>query len=246
MKELNNMLPRHLTPMTTARSVAATAGAVCAIGVARMKVWHRMLGLLAIAAISLPAATLSFTGTFATDDQVQLFNFTLTSGSIVTFQSLGYGGGTNAAGTIIPPGGFDSFFTWFDATGDQIGTDDDGCGAAASNNGACLDAYFQGFLPAGDYVLALTESGNEPNGSLSDGFTEQGMGDFTASGACPAFCDSFGNQDNGNWAVDISGVDGPSPVGVPEPASFALTFCGLSLFALARRWRTLSHSSQDN
>ena len=62
------------------------------------------------------------------------------------------------------------------------------------------------FLPAGSYILALTQSGNDPNGNLSDGFTEQGQGDFTANGGCQAFCDIFGNTDNGNWAVDILNV----------------------------------------
>ena len=182
------------------------------------------------------ADSFSFTGTFQTDDQIQFFDVGLTSDSTVTFQSFGYGGGTNAAGMTIQSGGFDSFFTWFDAEGNQIATNDDGCGSANSNHGACLDASFHGSLSAGDYILALTVSGNAPNGNLSDGFTEQGAGDFTASGTCSAFCDTFGNTGDGNWAVDISGADSASLVGTPEPVAFGLALSGLFLLALAV-WR---------
>src|SRR5579863_6405708 len=130
----------------------------------------------------------SFEGTFLTDDQVQLFNFTLTSDATVTFQSWGYGGGTNAAGTVIPPGGFDSLFSWFAPDGSLIGVNDDGCGLAGKNHGACLDAFATPLLPAGTYTLALTESGNDSLGTgfpgdLSLGFSEQGQGDFTANGS---------------------------------------------------------------
>ena len=192
--------------------------------------------LLEAATVSLSAGTYSFFGTFTTDDQVQLFNVGLSTDSIVTFVSFGYGGGTNGAGTVIQPGGFDSEFTWFDSTGNQIGTNDDGgCGTVNSYNGSCLDAYFQGFLSAGTYTLALTESGNDPNGNLSDGFSEQGNGDFTASGTCAAFCDTFGNQDKGKWAVDIVNVDSVSAV--PEPGTVLPAFSGLFVIALVRRRR---------
>jgi hypothetical protein len=201
--------------------------------------WGDPAALLILAVLAVPrlaqAGDFSFTGTFATDDQVQLFDLSIASDTTVTFQSLGYGGGTNAANTVIPPGGFDSYFTWYDGSGNQIGTNDNGCGSANSYNDACLDAYAQVFLTHGNYVLALTESGNNPIGSLSQGFTEQGQGDFTASGSCTAFCDWLGNTDNGNWAVDISGVDLASEApSTPEPITFALTFTGLSLLMLTR------------
>ena len=182
----------------------------------------------------------SFEGLFLTDDQVQLFDFTLATGSTVTMQSWGYGGGTNANGQLVPAGGFDSFFTWFAGNGSQIGTNDDvGCGGPTnSHNGACLDAYAQVFLPAGSYTLALTQSGNEPIGDLSDGFTEQGQGDFTANGNCPAFCDLLGNTDNGNWAVDISNVTSATEVGAtPEPSTWVLSIAGIALLLAAWRRR---------
>ena len=203
-----------------------------------------LISAFAVAAASADA-NFSFTGDFSTDDQVQLFNVTLTSTvTDVIFQSLGYAGGTNAAGTTIAPGGFDSFFTWYDSAGNQIGTDNDGlnnggCVNVGSFNGACLDAYFTGTLTPGNYTLALTESGNFPNGSLSDGFSEQGMGNFTASGTCLVFCDAFGNADTGAWAVDIDNVASAAPAiaPAPEPSAIALAIAGLSLLVLARPWR---------
>ena len=87
-------------------------------------------------------------------------------------------------------------------------------------------------------MFFLTESGNDPNGSLSDGFGEQGQGDFTASGSCTAFCDTFGNTDDGNWAVDISNVTSASvPTSTPEPAAILLGGGGLALIGLAKRRR---------
>jgi hypothetical protein len=200
-----------------------------------------VLFVLAIAVSTAQADSFSFAGSFLTDDQVQLFDFTLTSAATVTFQSFGYAGGTNQAGTVIPPGGFDSYFTWFDSAGNQIATDDDGldnegCVDVGESNGACLDAFAQPLLTAGSYTLALTESGNDPNGSLSDGFSEQGQGDFTANGPCPAFCDVFGNQDNGNWAVDILNVSSIQN-STPEPVTMLLAGCGIALIGLAKRRR---------
>jgi hypothetical protein len=157
-------------------------------------------------------------------------------------QSWGYGGGTNAADQVIPAGGFDSYFTWFGSDGSQIGQNDDGCGAGHLHNGACLDAFTSVFLSAGSYTLALTQSGNNPNGNLSDGFTEQGQGNFTANGSCPAFCDGLGNTDNGNWAVDILGVASATEVGAtPEPSTWVSSLAGIALLLVA--WRR--HGNQS-
>jgi hypothetical protein len=208
-----------------------------------MKTFFRVILISAVAVTAALADTdFSFTGTFTTDDQVQLFDVTLTSTATdVIFQSLGYAGGTNAAGNTVVPGGFDTFFTWYDSSGNQIGTDDDGlnnggCVDVGSFNGACLDAYFTGTLTPGDYTLALTESGNFPNGNYSDGFSEQGMGNFTASGTCLVFCDAFGNTDTAAWAVDIDNVASAAPEAAPapEPSAIALMIAGLSLLVLAR------------
>jgi len=201
-----------------------------------------------IAAIGIPAAMggmSSYTGTFSSDDQVETFDFTLASDSTVTFQSYGYGGGTNAAGTVISAGGFDSYLTWYGPDGNtMIGADDDSCGSATPDVDGCLDAYFSGPLSAGSYTLALTEYYNLPNGDLSDGFSQQGTGDFTATGSCPEFCDFEGTQRTGNWAVDILTEDSSSAT--PEPSSYALTGCGLALLALAGRRSTPSRTNSKS
>jgi hypothetical protein len=207
-----------------------------------------LLCLFFTAGLAVSTATISsnfsFEGLFLTDDQVQLFDFTLASGSTVTLQSWGYGGGTNSANTVIAPGGFDSYFTWYASDGTQIGQDDDSCGAGHAHNGTCLDAYAQVFLPAGSYTLALTQYYNLPNGNLSDGFSEQGQGNFTANGGCLAFCDIFGNTNNGNWAVDILNVASATQVGgsaTPEPSTWVLSIAGLALIPMA--WRRRSNQS---
>ena len=197
-----------------------------------MKTLRRVLGFLVVATSSLWAGGVSFTGVFESDDQVQLINLNLSSTQSVTFETLSYGGGTNSAGTTIPAGGFDPRLTWFHADGTEIGRDNGGhCLYTNSYLGACNDAYFNGILSAGSYVLALTEDGNDPNGDLIDGFSEAGNGDFTASGACTEFCDSLsGAQLTGNWAVDILTSQESA---TPKPGTVALTLIGFSLLALA-------------
>jgi hypothetical protein len=197
-----------------------------------------MLGLFVVCAGRLAAGNFSLIGTFGSDDQVQLFDLSLSSPSSVTFQTFSYGGGVNAAGTTIGAGGFDPRLTWFGADGTQIGSDNGGhCESTNAWLGACDDAFFQGTLDAGDYVLVLTQDGNDANGDLSDGFSAQGLGDFTASGDCAQFCDVLSGQAlNGNWAVDILTVDSASAESAtPEPAPIELTLIGLSLIALASR-----------
>jgi hypothetical protein len=210
-----------------------------------MKSFLRAVLLTALAVNVLPATNFSFTGTFTTDDQVQLFYVNLGTTSAVTFETLSYGGGTNSEGTVILPGGFNPRLTWFQADGTQIGADNGGhCGFTNIYLGACNDAFFEGSLDAGSYILALTQDGNYSNGDLSAGFGQQGNPQFTASGFCTAFCDSLtGTSLTGNWAVDILNVDSASAVPdsastVPEPVSVILTGCGLSLLALARGRRT--------
>jgi hypothetical protein len=189
-------------------------------------------------ALSASAANISFQGTFATDDQVQLFDFALSSEATVTMVSLAYGGGINAAGIAIPSGGFDSFFSLFAADGTQIDTNDDGApGQVNLGNGGYLDAFLSDDLGPGTYTLALTESGNEPVGDLSDGFTEQGQGNFTCQ---QGFCDEFGDQQNGTWAVDILNVTSAATPGssTPEPMTFPLMGTSLLLAGLAKRRKT--------
>jgi hypothetical protein len=200
---------------------------------------NALLRFTCVLVLALPAAAtnISSQGTFATDDQIQLFDFTVSSTTTVTLVSLAYGGGTNSASTVIPAGGFDSFFTLFAADGSQINTNNDGgCGVVNAGNGGCLDAYLSETLNAGSYILALTESGNDPAGNLADGFIEQGQGNFTCA---QGFCDAFGNHQNGTWAVDIRNVQSVGTSAAPEPATFPLVCVFLSVCAAKVRPRSV-------
>src|ERR1700730_19117344 len=117
----------------------------------------RFLCASALAAVSLQATSFSFQGSFNSDDQIQLFDFAISSDTTVTLKGLGYGGGTNGVGAVIPPGGFDTLLTLFQSDGTQVGSfdDDPGCAHTNLNHGACLDSYFNGLLHFGSYRLAL-------------------------------------------------------------------------------------------
>jgi hypothetical protein len=210
-----------------------------------------LLGLVFISSVEGFSGTFSFTGTFAHDNDVQLFTFTLLSGGTVTLQTLGFGGstdntnGTNAAGQIIFPGGFESMLQVFDAnTGNAIGGTllpgpSPTCGLRTpdpNRNNFCQDDYGQQVLGPGIYLLALTQSANAPNGNLSDGFFY--VDTVPDPNFNNGFVGTFGFQGNGNWAVDILGADSASVVGaVPEPAPAALIFA--TLMFLGSRSRRL-------
>ena len=76
--------------------------------------WLLVIALLALAALPARAdSTQSYTGTLGSpyDDFEVLL--TLTATSNVTIQTYGFGGGTNANGTVIAPGGTDPFVGLF-------------------------------------------------------------------------------------------------------------------------------------
>jgi hypothetical protein len=192
-------------------------------------------------------ATVSFNGTFITDDQIELFSFNVgAANTVVTMLTYGYGGGTNGAGTVIPSGGFDPILTLFDPAQNEVGFSD---GGNCSHNGqharpviGCADDYMQQTLGIGTYILALSVYSNYANGPLfSDGFAEAGQGNFTCGfvgSGSGAFCDPQ-TQDNGNWAVDIIGINSAQDVtGVPEPASSFILLSGLTtIYFLRRRYQ---------
>ncbi|MFN7918408.1 MAG: DVUA0089 family protein [Vicinamibacterales bacterium] len=220
-----------------------------------MKLWPRVF--LALLLLTIPgaasASTISFTGTFTADDDVQLFTFDLLTAGTVTITTFGYAGGTNGAGSTIAAGGFDPDIAVFQGTGPSaslIGVNSDaGCGTvnADATTGACWDSQLVlTLLPAGTYTLALTQYANLALGPLlSDGFGQVGNGNFTGPmflGTVGSFIDANLAQRTGAWAVDIGGVNsafvngGPAPV--PEPASMVLLASGLAAaFGYRRRLR---------
>jgi hypothetical protein len=205
------------------------------------------------AAVTAAASDLSFTGSFATDDALQDFQFVAASAD-VTIQTWGYGGGTNAASNSIPAGGFEPILTLFDESGgstlnpnnELVDTTYPSGSCPPTGNtdpvsGACLDVFLsESSLTPGDaYLVVLTEVDNGPLGTtLGDGFSETGNGDFTGSeDGCSneAFCDEFGNNRTGAWAVDIDGVTSAQQLSEPEPATALMVFTALGGVLLLRR-----------
>jgi hypothetical protein len=189
------------------------------------------------------ADNFSFTGSFSRDDDVQLFNFTVgaTSNDVI-LRTWSYAGGTNAAGQVIPEGGFDPILALFDSTGALIGQNDDGGDnvPADSVTGAQFDTFLElTTLAPGTYTVAVMQYDNFANGpNLSDGFARTGEPNFTLdfapAGSTGFFWDVTQHQRTGNWAFDILGVNSAGIV--PEPSSLVmggiggLTLLGVSLF----------------
>src|SRR5260370_3919029 len=202
------------------------------------------------------AGNFSFTGIFTQDDQLELFQFTAPSASLVV-RTWGYAGGTNANGQLILPGGFDPILSVFDATGGLlpgsllVGSNNDGAGVATdSTTGNAFDSLLAltALNPGGTYVLVLSQNDNSASGpTYGDGFTRTGAGNFTAGafgcGGTAPFCDASPAQRNGSWAVDITNVRSAADItnngggAVPEPGSMRLFCTGLASVALLRRRR---------
>jgi hypothetical protein len=166
-----------------------------------------------------PDPALAFTGVFDRDDGVQLFSFNADGATAVTITTDSY-----------RSGGFDPLLTLFDAWGNLVGTlqpkgylnddaDNGGACALATADPAtslCLDARYQGTLPAGKYWLALTQSNNlSGNNKLTGG--SNAVGDFIWSGSANQsatqfgcsngkLCDHAGNNRSGAWSLSIAGT----------------------------------------
>lgn len=185
--------------------------------------------VLAMGSASAQAANVSFTGSLDGDNAVQLFTFTLASDSSVSLRTWSYAGGTNAAGSVIGAGGFDTVLALFSGLGDAavlIGGNDDGIGVAVDpSTGFALDSLLDlSPLLAGTYTLALTQFANFAIGpTLGDGFLGSGT-------------PGFGGR-SGAWALDILGID--SAAVVPVPTTLALALLGLAAAASSRRPRVL-------
>lgn len=135
---------------------------------------------------------ISDTGTLATPQSVFQQVFDLTASGAVTFQTWGFGGGQNAAGNTISPGGFDPLIALFAGSGPAATIVTDGSGnplADADNllnspwspvgncppagmvtigtgtgSAVCGDDYMQATnLAAGVYTLVLSTADYIPN-----------------------------------------------------------------------------------
>jgi hypothetical protein len=200
----------------------------------------------------------SCTGTIDTPEDVFLTSFTVPGGSsfAITVQTFGFGGGTNAAGTVISAGGFDSLVALFSAPPETILTAGGnpiasipgstqffpGCPPAGTvsigGSAICGDNKLTATLSPGTYTLLLSDADYVPfavspgpptSSLLSDGFADLSGGVFqtcTNTGACIAT--------SGHFAVDISGVPATT---VPEPATLMLLTSGLAVLVCKRKHR---------
>ena len=211
------------------------------------------------------AETVSYTGTLASPEDIFATTVSVAAGGSVTLQTYGFGGGVNAAGTPIAPGGFDPFVGLFSGTGDSAvfvdGTSDilttftPGCPPAGtvtigSVAGQCGDVNFQVTgLAAGTYTVLLTDGEYLPAalfedaGTLADGFV-----DFTAGVFQTCVDENNCNTDTSNWALDVTAGSGSTtPPAVPEPPSVALTALGMVFVACwtCRRGREIVSETNE-
>lgn len=220
---------------------AGPAQAMSALPAAARRLGAVLLLALAGASSAAQAASASFSGSFATDDQLAMIRIGVPVAGDITVQTFSYGGGTNGANQVIPPGGFAPVLTLFDEAGNNV------IGNVGSSNtcppggaGFCWDASFTyPGAPAGDYLLVLSQDGNYPVGQFPDGFSMAGQPHYTAQYAgFPddphyTFIQIDGSQRSGGWALDVS-APGPLTL-VPEPTVAALLAAGLAIVGLARR-----------
>jgi hypothetical protein len=141
--------------------------------------------------------------------------------SPIRVQSFGYGGRTNAAGALIPAGGFDTYVSIFNGWGPAatfLGSNDDGC------LGCPDSAITTSPLTVGNYTVVLSVfdnfsfAENLGTGTLGDGFI--GLGSYFSGG-------SFRTSD---YAIDIEFA---TPV--PEPRAGAVVLLGIIAIIARKR-----------
>src|ERR1700722_3549777 len=199
-----------------------------------MKKLLNITALLSLAILMGLANPLSlFQGTFATDDQVALFNITANTSEAITIETYSYASGT-VGSTLIPAGGFVPTAFLFDNLGDVQVLTNGTCSPVGQDpaTGNCNDLYFQDTLAPGAYTLPLAVVNSSPvDTSVAEGFVEDGDSGFTCleAGTSGSFCDlttALGTTRTGNYAISVSGTD--SVVNLPDPSSVFL----LSLVAI--------------
>jgi hypothetical protein len=200
-------------------------------------------GFLLFSLAVAPGLTTSlFQGTFATDNQVALVNFTANTSETIVIKTYSYAGGT-VNSTVIPTGGFAPTAFLFDNLGNILTLTNGTCGQVGQDPTTlnCDDLYFQDTLGPGTFTLALAVDDNTPvDTSVADGFIQDGNPGFTCqeAGTSGSFCDlttALGTSRTGDYAISITGADSATQLGVPEPDSMLLLLSSGALIALLRR-----------
>jgi hypothetical protein len=157
-----------------------------------------VLCLLSTAANAGPVTYFSYTGALATPESVFETTFTLSAPVTVTFQTWGFGGGTNAAALFAGPVATATIYT--DASGNPLADADNLFNApwsyvgncppagtvAIGVNQDCGDDFMQELLLAGTYTLVLSDANYIPNALFDNGTLSEGFADLTAGFSRPA------------------------------------------------------------
>jgi hypothetical protein len=180
--------------------------------------------LLFCSALASANIIVTWNGDFAQDDSQQVFHYFVQNTGPVHVYTTSYA-----------PGGFQTVLSLFDDTGNFV-FGNDGYGTAS-------DADLSWNSVAGtDYLVVLTEYDNFANGpTYADGFTEDGMGNFTAN---PPFNNPLpggfylpgGEQRTSNWSVTFDSADATGLVVLPEPATWGLGVAGAMLLAAYKKF----------
>jgi len=207
--------------------------------------------------------SLSLSGSLASATSVFEQTFTIPATEQITIQTLGFGGGTNAAGAVISPGGFDSTVSLFSGSGSGASIVLSGGNPAASSD--LLSLFSPGCPPAGmvtigtgagatvcgdsklvvpsqsagTYTLVLSDAGYWPlavnPGPPANSLLSDGFGSLGP----PSF-ETCNTTSDGTFCVTGTSnfaVDilANGIVPVPEPGTSALLATGLAMVAAKRR-----------
>ena len=230
----------------------------------RKTLWIALLAL-ALSATTVRADTVSYTGTLSSSTDTAVFVITLGTAGTVDLQTYGFGGGTNASGTLISAGGTDPFLAVFSGTGSGATMVTDGSGnpyATSLDQSNYENPFFGGCPPAGapaiggsaqcgditmtltslaagTYTVVLSDGDYVPNAFYDNGTLGEGFSDFTGGVFCNIVINGVACPDplGGAYALDITTPSAMSPV--PEPGTLGLFGSGLvGLTFLSRRQRS--------
>jgi hypothetical protein len=222
------------------------------------------------------SGAISCTGTVSTPEDVFLESFTLAASATIRVQTYGFGGGTNAAGSLIPSGGFDSLVALFSGiptaatiltdggsnpivSADNLSLYDPGCPPAGlvtvgTVPGVCGDNTLTTSLAAGTYTLLLTDANFVPLAVNPNTFLgPYDLTDTTSSnygGTNGAYNDlSSGVFQTCATAIDCNTDTGNFAVditGLPTPEPATLPLVGVSLAWFLRRRKVNKFEKGDS
>ncbi|HTR37087.1 MAG TPA: DVUA0089 family protein [Bryobacteraceae bacterium] len=209
--------------------------------------WLAPLFVFALVPLVLQGSSESFVGTLTDPIDVFETTFTLAAPTAgITLQTYGFGGGTNAAGTVIASGGTDPFLAIFSGTGagatmltdassNPFGTSLDltnyssfqGCPPAGTvdiGGAVCGDITMAlPSLDAGTYTVILSDGQYIPFAVFDNGMLGEGFVDLTGAQFCNLSINGLScPNDSGNYALDITGLPA-SAAPVPEPTDVGLS-----------------------